>query len=131
MADVSALEVVEQAWDRWVAADLDGFVALWDADGVWTNAGQSQISGAWRGRDEIAKVAQIAFEVSGGTLQARPIELAATSDEAVLGYFHFEATRPGASLDQDALQRFVVRKGKIVSLDNMWANGAAVDAFYQ
>jgi ketosteroid isomerase-like protein len=131
VADVSALEVVEQAWDRWVAADLDGFVALWDANGAWTNAGQSQISGTWRGHDEIVKVAQIAFEVSGGTLQARPIELAAAGDEAVLGYLHLEATRPGASLDQDALQRFVVRNGKIVSLDNMWADGAAVDAFYQ
>ena len=65
-------------------------------------------------------------------MQARPIELAAaTGDEAVLGYFHFEATRPGASLDQDALQRIVVRNGKIVSLDNMWADSAAVDAFYQ
>ena len=76
-------------------------------------------------------VAQIAFEVSGGTLQARPIELAAASDESVLGYVHFEATRPAASLDQDGLQRFVVRNGKIVSLDNMWADGAAVDTFYQ
>jgi ketosteroid isomerase-like protein len=131
VADVSALEVVVQAWDRWVAGDLDGFIALWDANGEWTNAGQSQISGTSRGHDEIAKVAQIAFEVSGGTLHARPIELAAASDETVLGYLHVEATRPGASLDQDALQRWVVRNGKIVSLDNMWADGAAIDAFYQ
>jgi uncharacterized protein len=131
MADQSALAVVQQAWDCWVAGDLEGFVALWDADGVWTNPGESQIAGPRRGHEEITKVAQIAFEVSGGTLQARPIELAAAGDDSVLGYFHFEATRPGASLDQDALQRWVVRDGKIVSLHNMFADGKAFDDFYR
>ena len=131
MADEGALAIVQQAWDRWVAEDLEGFLALWDADGVWTMPGQSQISGEWRGLDQIAKVAQTAFEVSGGTLKAKPIELAATGSDSVLGYFHFTASREGASLDQDALQRFVVRNGKIVSLQNMFADVAAADAFYK
>ena len=77
MADESALDVAQQAWDRWVAADLEGFLALWDADGVWTMQGHSRILGSWRGLAEIAKAAQTAFEVSGGTLKAHPIELAA------------------------------------------------------
>ena len=131
MTETSALTVVQQAWDRWMAVDLEGFLALWDADGVWTMPGHSQISGTWRGHDEIAKVAQIAFEVSGGTLQAHPIELAAAGEDAVLGYFHVEASRADASLDQDGLQRFVVRDGKIISLHNMFADVAAADAFYQ
>jgi uncharacterized protein len=131
MADVSALAVVQQAWERWIAVDLEGFLALWDAEGVWTMPGHSQISGTWRGHDEIAKVAQIAFEVSGGTLRAHPIELAAAGEDSVLGYFHVEASRADASLDQDGLQRFVVRDGKIISLHNMFADVAAADAFYQ
>ena len=131
MADESAIGVVRQAWDCWVAADLEGFLALWDADGVWTMPGDSQIGGQWRGHDQIAKCAQLAFEVSGGTLEARPIELAAAGDDSVLGYFHFTASRPDASLDQDGLQRFVVRGGKIVSLHNMFADVAAADAFYR
>jgi len=49
----------------------------------------------------------------------------------VLGYFHLEASRPGATIDQDGLQRFVVRNGKIVSLDNLFADLDEVDAFYQ
>ena len=131
MADESALDVAQQAWDRWVAADLEGFLALWDADGVWTMQGHSQISGSWRGLDEIAKVAQTAFEVSGGTLKARPIELAAAGADSVLGYFHVEASRPDATLDQDALQRFVVRNGKIASLHNLFTDVDEVDAFYK
>ena len=87
MADESALAVARQAWDRWVAADLEGFLALWAADGVWTMQGHSQISGTWQGPDEIAKVAQTAFEVSGGTLKARPIELAAAGADSVLAIF--------------------------------------------
>ncbi len=131
MADEDALTVAQRAWDRWVAADLDGFLALWDADGVWTMQGHSQISGAWRGRDEIAQVAQTAFEVSGGTLRARPIELSGAGAESVLGYFHVEASRPGATLDQDALQRIVVRNGKIVSLHNLFTDVDELDAFYK
>ena len=131
MADESALAVAQQAWDRWVAADLEGFLALWDADGVWTMQGHSQISGTWHGPDEIAKVAQTVFEVSGGTLKARPIELAAAGADSVLCYFHVEASRPDATLDQDALQRFVVRNGKIASLHNLFTDVDQVDAFYK
>jgi uncharacterized protein len=131
MTESGALAVVQQAWDCWVAGDLDGFLAVWDGDGVWTMPGNSQLSGQWRGLEQIRKVAEIAFEVSGGTLEARPIEVVSAGDESVLGYFHFTASRPDASLDQDALQRWVVRGAKVVSMQNMFADVAAVDAFYR
>jgi ketosteroid isomerase-like protein len=131
MADDNAFEVAQKAWDKWVAADLEGFVNTWDPDGVWTNAGRSQISGPRRGHDEITKVAQLAFQLSGGTLKARPVELAAAGEDVVLGYFHVEAQRPGAAIDQYGLQRFVIRSGKIVSLDNVFSDQGQFDAFYE
>ena len=131
MSDERALTIAQKAWDCWVAADLEGFLGFWEADGVWTMPGHSQISGSWRGLDEIAKVAQTAFEVSGGTLKAHPLELAEAGADAVLGYFHLEATRPGATINQDGLQRFVVRNGKMVSLHNLFADLAELDAFYR
>ncbi len=42
MTDIAALDVVQKAG---VVADLEGFVKLWDSDGVWTHSGHSQISG--------------------------------------------------------------------------------------
>ena len=129
MAD-DALTVATKAWEKWVAADLEGFLALWAPDGVWTMAGSSRISGEHKGLDAIAAVAGLAFEVSGGTLKAAPIELAAAGPDSVFGYFHLSAERPGASLDQDGLQRFVVRDGKMVSLHNLWSNQAEVEAFF-
>jgi ketosteroid isomerase-like protein len=129
MAD-DALDVARRAWDKWMAADLEGFLSLWDPDGVWTLQGHSQIGGAWRGPGEIAKVAQIAFEVSGGTLKATPVELAAAGSDAVLGLFHLEASRPGATIDQDGLQRIVVRNGKMVSLHNLFTDVDEIDAFF-
>ena len=129
MAD-DALTVATKAWEKWVAADLEGFLALWAPDGVWTMAGSSRISGEHKGLDAIAAVAGLAFELSGGTLKAVPIELAAAGPDSVFGYFHLSAERPGASLDQDGLQRFVVRDGKMVSLHNLWSNQAEVEAFF-
>ena len=57
MGNVDALDVAKKAWDRWVAADLDGFLSLFDAEGAWIIAGQSQIGGTWRGPNEIARAA--------------------------------------------------------------------------
>ncbi len=130
MAEDSALEVAKKAWDCWVAEDLEGFLALWEPGGVWTNSGQSQVSGAHKGVDAIGGVARTVFEVSGGTFKAVPLELAASGDDAVLGYFHMEAERPGASINQNGLQRIVIRNGKLVTLDNVYCDGAEFDAFF-
>ena len=58
MGDASALSVAQRAWDDWVAADLAGFLSLWQEDGVLTNAGHSPISGACHGPAEIGALAQ-------------------------------------------------------------------------
>ena len=131
MADTTALAVVQEAWDKWVAADLDGFVKLFDPDGVWTNAGHNRVSGPRRGHAEITKVAQLVFEISGGTLKAQPIELAASDENSVLGYFQLDAERPGATIHQNGLQKWVVRKGKVVSLDNAFLDQGEVDRFFK
>jgi ketosteroid isomerase-like protein len=131
MADRTALAVVQEAWEKWIAGDLEGFLALWDPSGVWTQSGHSRVSGSYHGVEEIAKMAQVVFEVSEGTLKAHPIELAAAGEESVLGYMHAEAQRPGATINQDAMQRFVVRNGKIVSLHNVFTNQDEIDAFYK
>jgi ketosteroid isomerase-like protein len=130
VAEDSALSVAQRAWEFWVSSDLDGFLSLWHDDGVWTNAGHSQISGPRQGREAIGDVARTVFELSGGTFKAHPIELAASGDEVVLGRFHMVAERDGMRLDQDGLQRMVIREGKLVSLDNVFSEEQAMDAFY-
>ena len=70
------------------------------------------------------------FELSGGTFKAHAIELVASGDDAVLGRFHVVAERDDLTLDQDGMQRFAVRDGKIVSLDNLFGDERAMDAFF-
>jgi ketosteroid isomerase-like protein len=131
MPDTTALVVVREAWEKWVAGDLDGFVKLFDPDGVWNNAGHNRISGPRRGHAEITAVAQLVFEISGGTLKAQPIELAASGENSVLGYFQLDAERPGATIHQNGLQKWLVRNGKIVSLDNAFLNQDEMDEFFK
>src|SRR5271157_1058815 len=85
---MTALDVVKKAL---AVTDLEGFVKLWDPDGVWTHSGHSQISGPHSGHWEIAEMVRITFEVSGGTLKAQPIDLVAASENSVLGYFQLDA----------------------------------------
>lgn len=106
------------------------FLSLWHEDGVWTNAGHSQISGARQGHQAIGDVARIVFELSGGTFKAHPVELVASGDDAVLGRFHMVAERDNVTLDQEGLQRMVVRDGQLVTLDNLFSDERAMDAFF-
>jgi ketosteroid isomerase-like protein len=126
----NALVVAEKAWDKWVAGDLEGFLSLWDAGGEWTISGQSQISGTRHGHDEIRQFIDLMFKISGGTLKARPLELARASEDSVLGFYHLEAHRVGASIDQDGFQRLLLRNGKIVSIHNVAANQYEIDEFF-
>jgi len=128
MTDITAVGVVEKAW---VVAEVEGFVKLWDPDGVWTHSGHSQISGPHSGHWEITEMVRIAFEVSGGTLKAQPIELAAAGKDSVLGYFELEAQRPGAKIHQCGFQRWVVHNGKIVSLDTVYCDQDEFDEFFK
>ena len=131
MADTTALAVVQEAWDKWVAADLDGFVKSFEPDGVWTNAGNNRVSGPRRGHAEIAAVAQLVFEISGGTMKAQPIELAASGENSVLGFAQLDAERSGATIHQNLLQRWVVRNSKVVSLDNAFLDQDEMDKFFK
>src|ERR1039458_5044755 len=106
MADTTALAVVQEAWDKWVAADLDGFVKSFEPDGVWTNAGNNRVSGPRRGHAEITAVAQLIFEISGGTVKAQPIELAASGENSVLGFAQLDAERPGGRIPPDKVSRW-------------------------
>jgi ketosteroid isomerase-like protein len=128
MTAVSALAAVRKAW---AVADLEAFVKLWDPDGVWTHSGHSQISGPHSGHWEIAEMVRITFEVSGGTLKAQPIELVAASESSVLGFFQLDARRPGATIHQNGFQRWVVDRGRIVSLDNVYCDQDEFDEFFR
>ncbi len=128
MADMTALAIVEKAL---ATDDLEEFVKLWDPDGVWTHSGHSRISGPHAGHWEITEMARTAFEASGGTLKAQSIELVVASEDSVLGYFHVEAQRPGATINQDGFQRWVVRGGKIVSLETVYCDQDEIDEFFK
>ena len=128
MTDITALGVVQKAWG---VADLEEYVKLWDPDGVWTHSGHSQISGPHGGHWEITEMVRIAFEVSGGTLKVQPIELVAAGENSVLGYFQLDAQRPGATIHQYGFQRWVVRNGKIESLDTVYCDQDQIDEFFK
>jgi ketosteroid isomerase-like protein len=128
MTGINALDAVQKAI---AVTDLEGFVELWDPDGVWTHSGHSQISGPHSGHWEIAEMVRIALEVSGGTLKAQPIELVAASEDSVLGYFQLDAARPGATIHQHGFQRWVVDNGKIVSLDTVYCDQDEFDEFFR
>lgn len=131
MAKSATLAAVENAWDRWVAGDLDGMLEYFNPDGVLIISGRSQLSGEFRGHDAIRDWAHQIFELSEGTMKAAPTEMAEVNESTVLVSFGMEAHRGGASINQVALQRVLVRDGKVASVHNFHADQYEFDAFYK
>jgi hypothetical protein len=49
----------------------------------------------------------------------------------VLGFAQLDAERPGATIHQNLLQRWVVRNSKVVSLDNAFLDQDEIDKFFK
>lgn len=118
MASSDALAVATEAWDRWMAGDIEGFLESMAPDGVVTLPGTAPTSGVFEGRDAIGGWAQSLFELSSGTIDGRVETLADAGDGIVLASMAAKATRNDKTLDVRMLQRFEVVDGQIARLDH-------------
>jgi ketosteroid isomerase-like protein len=126
-----ALAIVEKAWDRWVAGDLDGLLEYFNPDGVLITSGRSQVSGEARGHDAIRDWAHRLFQIAEGDFKAAPTEMAAVNDTTVLVRFGVEAHRADASINHFALQRVSFENGKLAEVYNVYADQYQFDAFFK
>jgi ketosteroid isomerase-like protein len=126
-----ALAVVEKAWDRWVAGDLDGLLEYFNPDGVLITSGRSQVSGEARGHDAIRDWAHRIFELAEGNFKAAPTEMAAVNETTVLVRFGVEAHRADTSINQFELQRVALENGKVAEVYNIYADQYEFDAFFK
>lgn len=131
MGNSSALTVVKNAWDRWVAGDLDGVLGLCSPDCVLINSGRSQVSGQSAGVDAIRDWAQRVFELCEGTYKSTPIDFAEADETTVLVSFRLEAHRNDASVNQLVLERWELEDGKAVSCHNVYSDQYEFDAFFK
>jgi uncharacterized protein (TIGR02246 family) len=108
-------ELVRRGYEAFGAGDMETLAELFAEDAVWHVPGSASISGTKQGRDAIFAFFAELFSLSGGTVKATLQEVIA-GDEHTVGLDHLHAERNGDVLDQNSVNVFRIRDGKVVEV---------------
>lgn len=81
---------MREAAAKFVAGDLDGFVATFSDDIVWRSGGSSALSGTYKGKDEVAGWFGTIRRFAGDTIDVEPVDVLA-DDEHLTIFLHITA----------------------------------------
>jgi ketosteroid isomerase-like protein len=106
-------ELVRQGYAAFLGGDLAALNDLFADDIVWHAPGRNQLSGDYRGKDEVfAQLAKV-FELTGGTFSLEIHDVLADDEHAVV-LLRATAERPdGRRLDDIGAQVFHISDGKV------------------
>ena len=91
----NAAKMLEAA-ARFVAGDLDGFMATFSDDIVWRSGGSSALSGIYKGKGEVAGWFGKIREFAGDTIDVEPVDVLADDEHLTIFLHHRGTGRPGA-----------------------------------
>jgi ketosteroid isomerase-like protein len=112
---VSVADTLRRGFAAFSAGDLGALLDLFTDDAVWTIPGETQISGAYRGRDEILSMLRTVHELTGGTYRAEPMWLVADDEHASVAY-RATGEREGRSVDIVQVLACTVREGRLAEV---------------
>jgi ketosteroid isomerase-like protein len=110
------------------SGDTDGLIDLFDEDIVWRFPGTSKLAGEHIGRDAVLAALGGYGAASGGTLQAKVVDIM-TSDDHVTGWARDTGSADGRTLDLDSFVVFTMRDGKVTAAEHLVSDPEALDAF--
>lgn len=98
---------MREAAAKFVAGDLEGFMATFSDDIVWRSGGSSALSGTYRGKDEVAGWFGTIRRFAGDTIDVEPVDVLA-DDEHLTIFLHITAKRDDQVLDVEVANAFRV-----------------------
>ena len=128
MAD-SKEDIIRRGYQAFGEGDMETLGSLYTDDVVQTMPGNNQISGEYKGRDNVLGLYGKLYEVSGGTFKAE-LKSVKTEGDKVVSVHSSTAQRGGKTLDDDESIAFSFSGDKITRLDLTAGDQAAADAFW-
>ena len=128
MAD-SKEDIVKRGYQAFSEGDMDTLGGLYTDDVVQTMSGSNQLSGEYKGRDNVMALYGKLFELSGGTYKAELKSVKADGDK-VVSVHHSQGEREGKKLSDDESIAFTFSGDKISRLDLTASDQKAVDDFW-
>jgi ketosteroid isomerase-like protein len=122
-------DLVRRGYAAFGAGDLDTIRELFADDIVWHSPGHNQISGDFRGMDEVLGQFGKIFELTGGSFKLELHDVLA-NDEHAVGLIRATGDVQGRHLDDNTVQLFHIRDGKVTESWIYPGDPEATDAFW-
>ena len=105
-------DLVRKGYAAFAAGDMATLNEFFADDIVWHAPGRNDLSGTFRGKDEVfANLGQV-MELTGGTFKL-DIHAILVDDEHAATLLRATAQREGKSLDDNTVQVFHIKDGKV------------------
>jgi ketosteroid isomerase-like protein len=105
-------DLIRKGYAAFAAADMATLNELFADDIVWHAPGRNQLSGTFRGKEEVFGSLQKVSELSGGSFKLE-IHTVLADDEHVAVLVRATGQREGRTLDDNSVQIFHVKDGKV------------------
>ena len=105
-------DLVRRGYQAFAEADMATLNELFADDIVWHAPGRNQLAGTYRGKDEVFANFMKVAELTGGTFKL-DIHTVLADDEHVAVLARVTGEREGKTLDDNSVQIFHIRDGKV------------------
>lgn len=122
-------DLLRRGFEAFGKGDMATIAELFADDVVWHVPGNNPLSGDHKGRDSVLAFLGKSAELSGGTLKLEVHDILA-NDEHGVALTRGSAQRGGKSLDNNGVQVFHIRDGKVVESWLYAGDPAANDEFW-
>lgn len=122
-------ELLRKGLDAFGKGDLDTVQSLFADDIVWHVGGNNQLSGDYKGKQEVMGWLGKNAELTGGSLRVEPHDVLG-NDEHAVALINVSAQREGKSLNDNAAQVCHISGGKLTEVWVHAGDQKAVDEFW-
>jgi uncharacterized protein len=122
-------ELVRRGIDAFGKGDMDTVRETFAEDIVWHSPGRNAFAGDYRGIDEVLGQFGRLFEETGGTFSLEIHDVLANDDHVVV-LARARGERKGKTLDDDGVQIFHVKDGKVTESWIHPGDSYAADEFF-
>lgn len=124
------LETVRKGYAAFVSGDMDTLMALYSDDAVHIVPGDSLISGAHKGKENILGLYGKLFELSDGTIQIRLDHVLSDGGDQVVAIHTSSMEKNGETVTQTEALLFTLTDGKVAEIQDFFADIALSNSLF-
>ena len=105
-------DLARRGYEAFATGDMATLNELFADDIVWHSPGRNELAGTFRGKEEVFANLQKNMELTDGTFKL-DIHALLADDEHVVALLRARAGREGKTLDDNTVQVFHIKDGKV------------------